>query len=30
MFNNAIESKLYADDPNLYSEIVTKADLLLL
>ena len=26
MFNNAIESKLYADDLKLYSEIVAEAD----
>ena len=26
MFNNAIESKLHADDLKLYSEIVAEAD----
>ena len=30
MFNNSIESKLYADDLTLYSEIVAEADYLIL
>ena len=30
MFNYSIESKLYADDLKLYSEIVTEADYVIL
>ena len=30
MFNNAIESKLYADELKLYSEIAAEADNLIL
>ena len=30
MFNNAVDSKLYADDLNLHSKIVTEAHTLIL